>query len=290
MTNQPPSPDPSQSPFPPGPPGYPAAPPVQKKSKVGLIVALVVVGLLAVCGIGGTLVVLALKPAAEKAEQFAKSISELKEGDCVKPANVPDQYLGSSCSADETIGKVIKTFPGTEKDGQTCPPQSDLLLHEAGTIACVRSTTDKHEGEPGQGGGVFVAGDCVGAGPIVGNSREYTEVACTDPKVYERVVARATTPAGCTAPAVRFLQIALPKQDAICLADGPGIAGPGECVGKLSGETTFDAVPCSAPTAGGKVLARKPTQAACEKVPGLTHYIEDSDGLPASRFLCIKEV
>lgn len=302
MTNIPPTPpDPNQPPgaYPyapptaplghPGHPGQHATPP-RRKSKTGLIIGIVAVVLVAICGIGGVVAVLVAKPAADKAEELAKSISELQVGDCVKPSNIPDQYESATCSNKNTVGKVIKTFPGTQEQGQDCPAESDLLLHDAGVVSCVRSTTGTRDGKPGAGGGVFVAGDCLFAGPVTGNTREYKEIACADPKVYEKVTARVEAATACTAPATRFLEVGSTKGKVICLADGPGIAGPGECFGNLETAKSFDAVPCSAATAGTKVLARKATKEACENVPGLTHWIEDNDGLPAGKVLCLQKL
>jgi len=259
---------------------------------IALVVILAVLGL---CCVGGTAAFFVVKPAAEKAsesaDEFAESIGDFSEGDCVRETEIKDQYRGTSCSSKNKIGTVIKAFPGTEENAQDCPDQSDLLLHESGRIACVRSSTSEHAGEPGKGGGVLLAGDCVGTDSTSGVLAQYEETACTDPKVYERITARVDSTAACNAPAVRYLDLpGASIRKVVCLADGPGIAGPGECIGKLSATSSFDAVPCNALTAGAKVLARKPTKSACESVPGMTHWLEDGAGLPRTRFICVKEI
>ena len=277
----------------PPPGGAPAGPP--KKKRGGMIALLVILGVLGLCCVGGTAAFFVIKPAADKAsesaDEFAENIGDFSEGDCVREAGIKDQYRGTSCSSKNKIGTVIKVFPGTEEKGQDCPDESDLLLHESGRIACVRSSTSAHAGEPGMGGGVLLAGDCIGAESTAGVMARYEETACTDPKVYERVTARVDSTAACTAPAVRYLDLpGASSRKVVCLADGPGIAGIGECMGKLSGTASFAAVPCNAPTAGAKLLARKPTKSACESVPGMTHWLEDGAGLPRTRFICVKEI
>jgi hypothetical protein len=277
---------PPAAPYPPGgQPGAPYLPPSgqpapPRKRRTGLIIGIAVVVLLALCGIGTTAAVLGLKPAAKQAQEFAKSIGDLKTGDCVKPATLADQYVGASCSSKDKIGKVSKVFPGTEANGdqQNCPVDSDLLLADAGKIICVKGTTSELLGQPGKGGGIVVAGDCVG---------ESGELACTDPKASEKVSARVAAVAACAAPAVRFFDLELQPLPVICLADGPGIAGPGECIASLSGSVSLDQAPCA--SGKPKVLARKPTQAACEAVPGMTHWLEDQQGLPPTKFVCVKE-
>ncbi len=277
---------------PPPPPGQPA-PPAGKKSRAGLIIGIIVVSVLALCGIGGTLGFLALRTgaekASEKAEEIAQSIGDMEEGDCIRADAVPDRYYGVSCSSSKKIGTITKVFTGTTSQSQDCPADTDLLLEEAGTIACAKSTTSEKAGQPGKGGGVIVAGDCLGSdGP--GAAAQYVEVACADPKVFEKVTARVNATAECKAPAVRYLDLPSTTQKIVCLADGPGSAGPGECLGPIEAVTSFDAVPCGDPKAGAKVLARKPSKDACESVPGLTHWLEDTAGLPPTKFVCVKEL
>ncbi len=142
----------------------------------------------------------------------------------------------------------------------------------------MKSTISEKLGQPGKGGGILVSGDCLG---------DDGEVACTDPKASETVAARVPTVAACAAPAVRYIDIEIAPMPVLCLADGPGIAGPGECIASLTGSLSLAQTPCGPTTP--KVIARKATQAACESVPGMTHWLEDQQGLPAAKFVCVKQ-
>ncbi len=272
-----------------GTPPAPAYSPPAKKSRVGLIVGVVVVSLVALCGVGGTIAVLALKPAAERAGKAVQSLAKLEPGDCIRSGNGPNHYFGVSCSSAKKIATVTKVFPGPEQQGQDCPADTDLILKETGTIVCLTSDTSERLGQPGKGGGVIVGGDCVGTRGS-GRATQYAEVPCTSPNVYEKVAAVADSPAACAAPAVRFTQLPTSTPRVMCLADGPGSAGVGDCVGDILKVQAFVAVPCAGPAAGGKILARKPSKTACDSVPGMTHWIEDGSGLPGSRYLCVKEL
>jgi hypothetical protein len=295
---QPPWQPPAAPYLPPGPPAHGApgpghGQPPPKKGRGGLVAVIAVLAVLALCCGGGVVAVLALRPTADagSAEQFAESIGELKAGDCVRHGELAGRYRGVSCASKDNIGTVSTVFPGTAENGQDCPADTDLVLVESGAIACARSSTAERAGEPGKGGGVIVAGDCLG-GDGGATSLRYREVPCTDPTVYEKVSGRADSTTACTPPAVRFVEL----DDAtvrriVCLADvSGGVAGVGECIGEVSSLSSLVAVPCGTPAAGGTVLARRATGTACGAVPGMTHWFEDESGLPATRYLCVRKI
>jgi hypothetical protein len=297
VTDLPPNPEPSWA-APPAPPGYPAAPPpppgyhghpipAAKPSSTNRTTLIAIgITLLIMVGLG---CVRGLATAGQRANGRAPYSGQLGTGDCVRLGSGANPYRQVDCGDNRELGAVIAQFPGADQEGQSCPAETDLVLVTAGTIACVQSSTAEHLGRPGAGGGIIMAGDCVTVTSAADSAAaEYAEASCDSPKAYEKVTARAAAPAGCQPPAVRFMQLQTTVRPVVCLADGPGSAGVGECVGDPETVETFDAVPCAINAA--KVLARRPTQAACEAVPGMTHWIEDTAGVPASRYVCLQEL
>ncbi len=300
MTDQPPAPDaiPIPRPDPPiqstPPAGYlpPPPPPANNTNRTAVFVGLGIL-LAVLVGVGAfSGLTRAGNEAAERREYAVKAAeaeAPLRVGDCVRPVPGPKPYLRSSCDRPEVTAKIIAAF-GSTGDGQGCPAETDLVLRKDGAVLCGLNTTTDHPGLPGKGGGIMTGGDCVTVIGAGGSSASYRESACDSPRVYEKLTARVATPAACVAPAVRYFQLHTTVLPIACLADGPGIAGVGECLGDVETVKTFDAVPCSAPAAGGKVLARRPTKEACENVPGMSFWIEDGAGLPATRYLCLEEL
>ncbi len=270
----------------------PVPPPPAKKSRSALreaVVVLVALGfLVSVCG--GTYWWFV----GEKAEKTPLLVAQLEPGHCVSGGS-DSRALGSrhgyryvDCSLSDDL-VVTRVFEGPPEHAQSCPETSAVMLVDAGWIACVDATAAEHRGSPGKGGGVIVAGDCLGS--VDGDPDFYRETPCADPFVYEKVTARVDTPTECAAPAVRYSEILrLDSWKVLCLVDGPESAGPGECLGDLDSIESFDSVPCTDEAAGAKLIARKADKRSCESITGVTDWVEDAYGLVPTRFLCLQEL
>jgi hypothetical protein len=108
------------------------------------------------------------------------------------------EYVPVDCAGPAASAKVVKLLPETtlglsEPD---CPDQTDLVVSGIGLrshsgTACLRNLRAPHPGDPGAGGGILRAGDCIDD-PIV----TVKEVPCSDRdkaryKIAKRVAARA---------------------------------------------------------------------------------------------------
>jgi hypothetical protein len=224
---------------------------------------------------------------ATAANAQAKDRAEaLRVGDCVRAKKgEPGAYVEVACSDGRPAGTVVGLVDGPPTATEGCAEETDFFALQRVQVVCLRRVSGPHPGDPGQGGGVYRPGDCVAAGADSG----VNEVPCAASTVSETVTARVDAVRRCTAPAVRFATLDTGSRRILCLGDGPGIAGPGECMGDpRRPPVTFDAISCADPAARAKVLARAATPAACRALPAQTHYVRDPSGLPATRMVCVQ--
>ena len=209
----------------------------------------------------------------------------LRVGECVRRGDpAGDVYARVGCTDFRAYGQVIDLVNGASANTEACAEATDFFATRPDGVVCLRRTGTDHPGDPGRGGGVYRAGDCVAADAETG----VRETPCNSPSVFQTVTARVRTVAECRPPAVRFATLESGTARVLCLGDGPGIAGPGDCVANPKHDpVTFAAVPCTGSKAGARVLARVATPEACQLIPGQTHYVEDPSGLPASRVVCL---
>ncbi len=208
-------------------------------------------------------------------------------GDCVRPRpGKADFYLGVSCQDHRVRGKVLSVVEGPPSATEACDDATDFFATQPNQVICLRGTGTDHPGDPGRGGGVYRAGDCVAADATTGVS----EVPCGAANEFETVAGRVATVAECQAPAVRFATLENGATRVLCLGDGAGMAGPGECIGDPERPpVTFQTIPCADPAARARVLGRAASPTACQAVPGQTHYVDDPSGLAATRVVCLRK-
>ena len=212
----------------------------------------------------------------------------LRVGDCVRPRpGKADLFVGISCQDHRVRGRVIAVVDGPPSATEACTDPTDFFATQPDQVLCLRRASGDHPSDPGRGGGVYRAGDCVAADAPTGVS----EVPCGGPTEFETVIARVATVAECPAPAVRFATLANGAARVLCLGDGVGMASDGECMGDPQRPpVTFEAIPCGDPAARARALKRVATAAACQGVPGQTHYVEDPSGLPNTRVVCLQKL
>lgn len=208
----------------------------------------------------------------------------LRTGDCVRREDaVGTRYSRVACTDAQAYGTVIGVAEGSPTGTEACAVDTDFFASRPDGVVCLRQLAAPHPGDPGRGGGVYRVGDCV----TTDATSAVSEVPCESAEVSEIVTARVSTAAECMLPAVRFAILEAGATRVLCLRDGPRMAGPGECVSGPDTTVTLDAVPCTAPAAGARVVGRVATAAACRAFPGQTHYLEDPSGLAHSRVVCL---
>ncbi len=100
------------------------------------------------------------------------------------------------CSA--ASGRVLAIGAARRGVEPPCPVDTDeFTAISGGRVACVRELAGPHPGDPGQGGGLLRAGDCV--------TRAGEEWPCARPGWYGRVVARTTSVRSCPRVADHYL-------------------------------------------------------------------------------------
>lgn len=207
------------------------------------------------------------------------------------------RYAPVDCADGQAVAKITKLGGTTGSNGRVvdsgCPPDTDLLLGKttlrtAGSqIYCARNLAGPHPGDPGNGGGDLMAGDCVvvssSNGVRVTNDEIY-DVPC-DSGYYAKVLATGATTAACPA-AQTLSRLRVPNRPGVLLCLGRGehglIAKPGECINRPS-NTYYSptAAACTGPIPF-RLVALVDTPAQC---PRGTH------GGPATgydRTLCIR--
>jgi hypothetical protein len=142
-----------------------------------------------VLGIGLVAASLALAACGQDAPKGASAIREYsKVGDCLRPDPATlEGFLQADCdNPDATVTIVDMVRDGSAESAPLCPAGTDLLVDgEQGPVVdgdiaavpqtwCLRNVDAPHPGDPGQGGGELVAGDCF----AIDAAGEISEAAC----------------------------------------------------------------------------------------------------------------
>ncbi len=206
------------------------------------------------------------------------------KGGCVKPDG-PATYVPTSCQDAKRTGEVLGLLSGGVASGQSCDPATDQMIVREFDVMCVRHAGTRHVSAAGVGGGVFVPGDCVQL-KLELLFQDPTEVPCSRPDYAAKVVARVMTDAECKAPAVYSESLPTDRSPVLCLALGPRVAGPGQCLHIQESEVDLKSVPCTTAKATHKVVARASSEAGCPR--GVTSYAVDFSALPHAMYVCLR--
>ncbi|GIH91487.1 hypothetical protein ACFFMN_30450 [Planobispora siamensis] len=147
-------------------------------------------------------------------------------------------------------------------DAETSARRSDRT-------ACVRNLRGPHPGDPGRGGGVLRAGDCL-------TLRE-GERPCSAKDWYGKVLAVVERSSAC--PRRSLDAIALDGRAVACLGEGGRVLSVGDCVarpgGRLVSREALAKAPCASRRAWAKVTARAEARADCPR--GSDRYLRVRD-------------
>ncbi|MDL4772393.1 MULTISPECIES: hypothetical protein [Thermomonosporaceae] len=186
-----------------------------------------------------------------------------------------------SCTAKDAKAKVVKVVKAGERSafvlpmGQSepdCPDGADAVMNvtlndkdKRYWETCTRNLAGPHPGDPGAGGGMLGAGDCVGDLQIMGS-----EEPCTGTGWYGKVVARVPAERDC--PASRTLETArlsrfggstVPRP-VVCIGAGGKVLSSGDCIGDISFMVNGpQKQACSSQSAIAKITARVDTRKEC---------------------------
>jgi hypothetical protein len=260
---------PPEQPFPPGPPPPPS--PRGGKRVLGAVLAVVVtIGGFAVAGtVRWALTSDGSKPRAQAPVSFTV-------GGCVRLTAQPTvirsipggpairaraEYAAARCGDGAAYAKITKMGAGTavpslngdetlEKLG--CAIDTDEVAQVKGPyglpgqLACLRRLKGPHPGDPGQGGGLVRAGDCVQV--LDRYTDNVREAACTNKdwivgganfgkEWFGQIVGRAGSPRGCERPAIYTITLRRGASPVLCIAKNGGwLPAVGDCV---DGDTTY---------------------------------------------------
>lgn len=232
----------------------------------------VVVTILAVAA--GTLAVMALRG------EFG-DLGGLALGNCVRHAGANRIEL-VHCSSEGAFGEVIETYAGDNSFAPVnCPAETDTFgTVGRSTTACVRNLEPPHPGDPGQGGGVLRAQDCIRQ-PLLA----VKEVYCDSPDAYGRLAGVAGEAGRCPQEAVQFVQLDSRARKGVCLAPGLKVPGVGTCLSDPSLPFGGRPVDCGSSPAAARVAARVDEAPHCP--PGTSSGVKDEVGLPDRDTLCL---
>ncbi|MQY04049.1 hypothetical protein [Actinomadura macrotermitis] len=177
-----------------------------------------------------------------------------------------------------------------------CPPGTDGLARVTGTgkderywEVCIRNTAAPHPGDPGAGGGLLDAGDCVADFMLAG------EKACGDDGWYGKVIARVDTVAAC--PARKTLEIArlqsfgggAPARPVLCYGPGGKVLAPGDCIADPTYAINgIGKRPCASKEAVARITARVRTRKECPA--GSNRYLKSKDDGAYLPVTCLKRL
>ncbi|GAA3125615.1 hypothetical protein GCM10010466_15600 [Planomonospora alba] len=188
------------------------------------------------------------------------------EGACVD--RVGARFELTSCG--DADGRVLSVV-GARSPG--CPAETDELVGipaaagepgevavhgtQARRTACVRSLRGSHAGDPGRGGGMLRAGDCLA---LRGGERP-----CSAEGWYGRVLAVVDRSGTC--PDGTLDALAVGERSVACLGEGGGVLAVGDCVvdpgRRLVSRRALAKIPCGSPRAWARVTARSDSRAGC---------------------------
>ncbi|GLW64676.1 hypothetical protein Arub01_29200 [Actinomadura rubrobrunea] len=283
-------------------PGFPVQPPPAGSRKTGRLIALLGGGAVAAV----LLVVAAVVVVAGGGDE---PDGPLAAGQCIDKRldldtrstfmqRVPSA-LRVGCKSAQAKGRVLKILRSSEgasiggftfsTDG--CPDETDggarVRVASDDTRywdVCVRNLNGPHPGDPGAGGGMIAAGDCI-SDSIAFNR----EVPCTSANWYGKIIARVADQSQCPVP--RTMETAkisgTSARPVLCLGAGGKVLGPGDCIKDPTfGVNGPDKADCGTDDAVAKVTGRVRTQRDCPS--GSDKYMEAKGAyLP---ILCLKQL
>lgn len=189
---------------------------------------------------------------------------EWEVGACLGPT-AAGEYYALSCTSTEAVARIIRVVPGaTYAREADCPEATDVAVNvRAARTVCARNLRPPHPGDPGEGGGVLRAGDCIGR-PSEAPARE---MSCAGSDWYGRVIARVADAGAC--PPRTTLEAATVQgspRTVLCLGEGGEVLGPGDCIEEYdpaADGSTPAKVGCGDGRAWGRILARTDRRADC---------------------------
>jgi hypothetical protein len=315
---EPPPPPPGTPPFPGSP--YPSGPPPHGPAPApagrgSCLLAVVVSVVLVIGGLAAVTLVRSLLTEEESEPPAKTGPAEFTAGGCVRVRVQPSplhtgpggqvmysraEYAPALCNDPAAYARITKMGEGTavpellgdralEKLG--CPVDTDefaqlRLMNLPTDLACLRRLKPPHPGDPGQGGGLVRAGDCVQM-----HNRNYygadLEVACTNEdwivkgtkfgkKWFGQVIKRADTARDCPRPAIYTITLRTGKSRVLCIAKKGGwLPAVGDCVEEnILYAGVNKPFLCSDEFLAGKIMAlvepgsRCPAGSQLRKVPG----------------------
>jgi hypothetical protein len=191
------------------------------------------------------------------------------------------------CSSSDAQARLLATTSPFGGPSQ-CPPATDriLALDLAGNqeSGCLRMLGPPHRGDPGRGGGILLAGDCI-ADPSA--RPPGFEVACGTAGDWATVAMLTVDRLRCPPRAVDYVDRRGPlRQSILCLARGPGVLTRGDCLADDS-FGPLPKVPCGSPQARLRVATRVRAARLC---PARTQPALAPRALPQAAFACLRQL
>lgn len=199
-----------------------------------------------------------------------------------------DHAVRVACSAPGAQARLLATTSPFAAGPAQCPAATDriIAMQLAGNeeSGCLRLLSGPHPGDPGRGGGILRAGDCI-ADPSA--NRPGFEVVCGAANDWATVAALTADRLQCPPAAVDYVDRRGPLPDPIlCLARGPGVVLRGDCLADDS-FGPLPKVPCGSARARLRVAARTRAARLC---PAGTRSALAPRALPQAAFACLRRI
>jgi hypothetical protein len=200
-----------------------------------------------------------------------------------------DEMKSADCGSSEAFGRIIKLYRHKVIgfDELDCPADTDRFGRfgrtESGLsdmVGCIRNLAPPHPGDPGSGGGILRAGDCID-GPIL-----LKEVACSV-EASGHLVGLVATASNCPPSTLDLITRNTGPRPVLCLDSGKDVLAPGDCIADPS-QLIFGSlkVPCDSVSRIAMVVARAPTAPACP--PTTQSTLASKSGTVHTRVICLQ--
>ncbi|MFI6325275.1 hypothetical protein ACIBG8_47705 [Nonomuraea sp. NPDC050556] len=219
-----------------------------------MLLSLVVTVAVAIVAIAAAGTVIAGRVTAPPSVPVSRKTLLWAPGACVRQAGARVELVACN-GGDAEVTAIAADPPGLGG----CPDDTDDVVRiSSGRTACTRNDLDPHPGDPGRGGGVLRAGDCL--------ALDGRERSCATPGWYGRAVAVVRSPATCPGGTLDVLKV---SSGVACLGEGGQVLARGSCVARLRDEVVpkseISRVDCRSHRAWARVTSFGKSPAMCPK-------------------------
>jgi hypothetical protein len=209
-------------------------------------------------------------------------------GDCVAHGR-GDELKAAACDSSQAFGRISKLNRQEVLigfDEPDCPDDTDSFGRfdrkesTLSDVGCIRNLVPPHPGDPGGGGGILRAGDCIDSAVFL------REVTCSA-EASGHLVGLAATASNCPPATLDLITRNAGHRPVLCLDSGKDVLAPGDCIADPS-RSIFGSpkVSCDSVNRTAMVVARAQTAGGCPSATRST--LASKSGTVDTRVVCLQ--